>query len=91
MDYRAREVSAQGSNYSSITYVVAFDGTIIFTRELTRHFKVQQRSGYEYDDIIWGGVLSAEGKWVRKSYDFGDAPTYEDRMMVVELINKAMR
>ncbi|MCR5027805.1 MAG: hypothetical protein K6A31_00930 [Fibrobacter sp.] len=40
------------------------------------------------DDIAWGGILNDRGDWVRRSYDFGDAPTVEIRNEVISAIQE---
>ncbi|MGL1933713.1 MAG: hypothetical protein OCD01_01765 [Fibrobacterales bacterium] len=90
MHFEIRELPVRNGNVPKITYIVTFDNSVFFSKELTRHLFLQQASGYEYDDIVWGGVLKEDGTWERKSFDFGDAPTHTDRDVVVSLINGSL-
>ncbi len=90
MNYQFRELPTRSGIISKITYVVTFDNVVFFSRELTRHVFLQRESGYEFTDIVWGGILKENGKWERKSFDFGDAPTVEERKNLVESLNQFM-
>lgn len=83
--YRTEEIPVSGM-MPGITYVVTKDNIILWTREYTRHIILTQRAHRIRDDIAWGGILDAEGNWVRKSFDFGDAPTREQRDRVTEIL-----
>jgi len=83
--YRTEEIPAMGM-MPGITYVVTKGNVILWTREYTRHIILTQRSGRTRDEIAWGGILDQDGQWVRKSFDFGDAPTREQRERVTEIL-----
>jgi hypothetical protein len=84
------EVPANPLGIFGITYVVTNDGVVIFTREYMRHVRLVQMSPYPKYTIAWGGILTGDGQWVRKSFDFGDAPDMDSREFVVELIQKVL-
>lgn len=80
------EIPAHKGGTPGVTFVVSQRGVVIFTREYTRHVNLVDRSGYPRDHIVWGGIMTPEGDWVRRSFDFGDAPDFESREQAVELI-----
>jgi len=86
MDFEFRELPIKSGNIHKVTYIVTFDNVVYFARELTRHVFLQQHSGYEFNDIVWGGVLKANGEWERKSFDFGDAPSISERESLVQAL-----
>ena len=91
--FTIREIPAYGMNsgiYDNITFVVSDLGEILFTREYTRHIVVAQRAKVSNSKIAWGGIVSPNGQWIRPSFDFGDAPTVEDRDLVVSIIKSAL-
>lgn len=83
--------AARGGNTDGITYLVTCDGTVVFTREYLRHRHLLARTRFPFYTIAWGGVLTSSGEWVRRSYDFGDAPDPESRDVVVALIQRTLR
>jgi hypothetical protein len=83
-----KEYPCTGKNRDGITFLVSFDGVILFTREYTRHRAFADQTGYSLSDIAWGGILTEKGTWVRRSFDFGDAPDPEIREQVVFSIQK---
>lgn len=91
--YSLLEVPAsRHGNPDGITYLVTCDGTVLFTREYIRHRHLLARTHFPFYTIAWGGVLTDSGEWVRRSYDFGDAPDPESRDTVVAIIqNKILR
>lgn len=89
--YSLLEVPASRSgNPDGVTYLVTCDGTVLFTREYVRHRLLLSRTRFPFYTIAWGGVLTDSGEWVRRSYDFGDAPSPESRDAVVDLIRHAL-
>jgi hypothetical protein len=95
MNYDFREIGIRNGAVKKITYIVTFDNVVFYTKELTRHVFLQQDSGYEFKDIVWGGVLKENLEWERKSFDFGDAKELPDRDFVVsglkDILSKAKR
>lgn len=83
--------ASRGGNSDGITYLVTCEGNIVFTREYIRHRHLLARTRFPFYTIAWGGVLTDSGEWVRRSYDFGDAPDPESRDIVVALIQRALR
>ena len=47
-------------------------------------------AGLGRGEVAWGGILDATGNWVRRSMDFGDADSSEEREAVVALLAGAM-
>ncbi len=88
--YSLYEVPANPIGTAGITYVVTDQGVVVFTREYMRHMRLVERSPFPRHCIKWGGILNAEGQWVRRSFDFGDAPDPDTREFVVDLINKVL-
>lgn len=88
--YSLYEIPASPAGSPGITYVVTHGGVVIFTREYMRHVRLIQNSPYPKHAVAWGGVLNSEGHWIRKSFDFGDAPDIDTRDFVVELLQKVL-
>lgn len=88
--YSLYEVVAKAGGTPGITYVVTDGGVVVFTKEYMRHVRLVEKCPFPKDSIAWGGILSPEGLWVRRSYDFGDAPDIDSREFVVDLINKVL-
>jgi hypothetical protein len=86
----AREYPSKGRTREGITFLVAEDKHVLFTREYTRHRTLLERTEYPMAEIAWGGILTEAGTWVRRSFDFGDAPDPETREEVVLSIQKAV-
>lgn len=86
----AREYPCKGCNREGITFLVAEDRNVLFTREYTRHRTFLERTEYPIAEIAWGGILTEAGTWVRRSFDFGDAPDPETREEAVLSIQKAV-
>ena len=83
--------ASRNGNLDGITYLVTCDGTVVFTREYLRHRHLLARTRFPFYTIAWGGILTDMGEWVRRSYDFGDAPDPESRDAVVSLIRRSLR
>jgi len=47
-------------------------------------------AGLGRGEVAWGGILDATGNWVRRSIDFGDADSVEEREAVVALLARAL-
>lgn len=88
--YSLYEVPASVGGSPGVTYVVTHEGVVIFTREYIRHVRLVQLCPYKHEQIAWGGVLTAQGQWVRRSYDFGDAPDFDTREFVVGLLQQVI-
>jgi hypothetical protein len=88
--YSLYEIPASPNGIPGITFVVTHEGVVIFAREYIRHVRLAQLSPYGHAQIAWGGILTAEGLWARRSYDFGDAPDLDAREFVVELLQKIL-
>ncbi len=83
-----KKIEPIGLDRNGYTFIVAKDGTIYYTGELTRHLSLMWRTSCKMEDIAWGGILNNCGDWVRRSYDFGDAPTLAIRNSVISAIQK---
>ena len=83
-----KKIDAVGLDREGYTFIVANDGTVYYTGELTRHLSLMSRTSCQMEDIAWGGILNDRGDWVRRSYDFGDAPTVEIRNAVISAIQE---
>lgn len=91
--FSIKEIPAQLTNsniYDNITFVVSDLGVVFFTKEYTQHVIVAKRANVPNSQIAWGGIVNSDGKWIRMSFDFGDAPTIEIRELVVSLIKKSI-
>ena len=85
-EYTTLELPTIPGAQRGITYLVSSKNVIIFTREYTKHMLLYLRSGIPREEIMWGGILSKSGLWVRKSLDFGDAPDETMRNEVVKIL-----
>jgi hypothetical protein len=85
------EIPVREGSQPGITFIVSNIGQVFYTREYTRHVYVQMQSMEPRENISWGGVLTAQGKWIRKSYEFGDAPSEHIRQIVVKLIASKLK
>lgn len=90
VQYTLYEIPANAAGTPGATYVVTHDGVVIFTREYTRHVRLVEKSPFPKHSIAWGGILNPDGHWVRRSFDYGDAPDTDAREFVVELIGKVL-
>lgn len=90
MNFSLYEVPANLAGTPGITFVVTREGVVVFTKEYMRHVRLVEKSPFPRHSIAWGGILNAEGQWVRRSFDFGDAPDLDSREYVVELIGKIL-
>jgi len=88
--YSLYEVPANSAGTAGITFVVTHEGVVIFTKEYMRHVRLADKSPYPRHNIAWGGILTPRGEWVRRSFDYGDAPDRDAREFVVELIGKVL-
>lgn len=70
--------------------MVTDHGVVVFAREYMRHVRLVEKSPYPKHQIAWGGILNEHGHWVRRSFDFGDAPDTDTRDYVVEMIQKVL-
>lgn len=90
MIFRCLEIPAKPGGSPGITYVVTCQGIVVFTQEYDRHAALVERSPFSKYDIAWGGILTDDGRWVRQSLDFGDAPSLEQRETVTHLIQRQL-
>jgi hypothetical protein len=90
VSYSLYEVPASPIGTPGTTFVVTHDGVVIFVREYMRHVRLVEKSPYSRSQIAWGGILTAGGEWVRRSFDFGDAPDHDAREFVSELLQKVL-
>jgi len=85
-----QEYPCKGSDSSMVTFLVSTMGVIVITREYTSHRELLSRTLFSAAEIAWGGVLTATGSWVRRSFDFGDAPDAATRDRVISDIQKRL-
>ncbi len=86
MNFSLVEIKVPDPNNRGYTYDVTRDGEILVCASYTRHSHLARLALRDSEEIAWGGVLSAEGQWVRGSIDFGDAPDEGTRQQVINAI-----
>lgn len=89
--FQLHPIAALPGGTPGITYIVSTKGVVYYTREYIRHSSLLSRSGETRENIAWGGILTSEGEWVRRSFDFGDAPNPDVRDLVVAMIKARLR
>ena len=85
-----QEYPCKGSDSSMVTFLVSTTGVILLTREYTSHRELLARTPFSVKEIAWGGVLTDTGSWIRRSFDFGDAPDTATRENVIANIQKKL-
>ena len=88
MSYKIIDVQMPDANDMGITYDVTVNFEILVCKSYTRHIALAQVAGFQASNIAWGGILTPDGEWVRKSLDFGDADTEKEREEVIRLIKE---
>ncbi len=90
-DYTLRRVDEVNFGGKGVTFIVTHGNEILWTPVYTRHRDIQEASQLAWSGIAWGGVMTTQGEWVRRSYDFGDASENNERDIVINLIKEQLK